>query len=61
MAINVIVYWLDGLGVRDFDYHSRNGDEPFANKNFPQGWAFDHIFSKALGLICPGGDARGWN
>ena len=37
MATNIFVYWLDGLGDRAFDHHTRNGGGAFANKNWPGG------------------------
>ena len=37
MATNIFVYWLDGLGDRVFDHHTRNGGGAFANKNWPGG------------------------
>ena len=64
MATNNLVYWSDRLEGRAFDHHRRNGGGAFANKNCPQGRAFEQFFSNVRGI--PGGlpvgrDARGWS
>ena len=74
MAINNFVYWSDGLGGREFDYHSRNGGLGICQQKLLAGpgicqqkllagpgiWT---IFSNARAMPggLPGGDARGWN
>ena len=50
-----------GAAGRAFDHHSRKGDGAFANKNCPQGRAFDQLFSNVPGLsgVCPRGGGGG--
>ena len=55
----IVVGWTGG---RAFGHHSRNGGGAFANKNCPQGRAFDNFF-KCPGFARGGGGegARGCN
>ena len=53
MANNIFVYWSAGLGGRHLAIIVGTGGGAFANKNCPQGRAFDEFFSSARGL--PGG------
>ena len=55
MATNNFVYWSDGLECRPFDHHRRNGGGTFANKNRPQGRAFESFFQMpgVCSGVCP--------
>ena len=57
MATNNFLYWSDGLEGRAFDHHRRNGGGAFANKNCPQGQAFEQFFQMpgVYPGVCPGG------
>ena len=59
MANVIFVYWSNGLGAGHLTIIVGTRGGAFANKNCPQGQAFDFFFSSAQGL--PRGDARGWN
>ena len=59
MATNNFVYWSDGLEAEHLTTTEGTGGGAFANKNCPQGRAFEQFFQMPGGL--PGGDARGWN
>ena len=52
-----ITLYIDGMNWRagHLTTTEGTGGGAFANKNCPQGRAFEQFFK------CPGGDARGWN
>ena len=60
METNIFVDVSDGLWGRAFDHHRRNGGGgAFANKNCPQGRAFDQFFQMPQGFARGGMLAAG--
>ena len=60
---NTFVYWMDGIGGRAFDHHSRNGREGggggyLPTKNACRAGHFTKFF-KCLGFA--EGEVSGWN
>ena len=50
---NIFVYWMDGIGGRAFDHHSRNGrggEGVICQQKMPAGPGISPSFSNAWGL-----------